>query len=260
MRRQLWDAEFYKDQPTDLWPAPDVLSSANTAQTVIRFRERLREFSAPISSEPDGQGLSEQAVMDYLRQFRSRDAIKEALALVDGVRLFGRDDLVSALSHFLSQRPAFRDAVMCPLGSAKDSSAIVTYYAEDIAPTAGLTSTQPAQLIPPIAKIIFADDFIGSGHQVIDILQSWFGLERTEELGEERLPLPAVCVEVIRSSELAFVFCAGLSDGPEELQLWLTSPEVDGRDSRGARRGYSAKPREPSLNRSGHGGLRALMS
>ena len=27
MRRQLWDAEFYKDQPTDLWPAPDVLSS-----------------------------------------------------------------------------------------------------------------------------------------------------------------------------------------------------------------------------------------
>ena len=93
----------------------------------------------------------------------------------------------------------------------------------DNAPTAGLTEPQPAQLIPPIANISFADDLIGSGHQVIDILQSWFGLERTEELGEERLPLPAVCVEVRTSSELAFVFCAGLSDGPEELQLWLTS-------------------------------------
>ena len=230
LKRRLAEESFYADHPTDLWPVPIILASAATAQSVEKLRESSREFSTPTSTEGTDPGLSEPAIKDYLRQFRTDDFIKDATRMLQEVKFFQRSDLVASLRRFLTEHPAFSHSQICVLGTAKDSSAVVTYYANDIAPSFGMNVCLPGELPTDASHIIFVDDFIGSGRQVVDILEGWFGLERSEDLGEDRssTELAARSVETIRKAELGFVFCAGLEIGPSRLQTWLEANSLSG--------------------------------
>ncbi|MFC1893068.1 hypothetical protein ACFLYR_03395 [Chloroflexota bacterium] len=66
---------------------------------------------------------------------------------------------------------------------------------------------------------MLVDDFVGSGQQAVDILETWFGVPRTVDLGEDRGgPLPKYIQESLKKKKLAFVFIAGWSDGVKLLE------------------------------------------
>jgi hypothetical protein len=69
------------------------------------------------------------------------------------------------------------------------------------------------------APILFAEDFVGTGAQTITILQSWFGIEPTHDLHEDRdQPLPAQLQAALRARPLALVFAAGRRQGADAVQ------------------------------------------
>lgn len=229
LRLKLAEAKFYVGKPRDLLPTSPVLSTALMAQDIAKFLETMREFSGPAEESGDLTGLTESAVIDFLRQFDDDDKITQASKLLANMRFFGRSELVAALKSFLEQNPEFSSAYLCPLGSAKDSSAVITYYASAVAANVGLNVVLPHELPSKAKHIIFLDDFIGSGRQVIDILEAWFGKKRSYDLGEDRslAELSAKVVSTITNAKLGLIFCAGLQEGHNNLQTWLKKQKMD---------------------------------
>lgn len=230
LRQQLYEKGFYENHPTDLWPMPAELLSAATGQIIERFLIGATEYAAPQEDGIPAERLTAYATTDFVRQFRKRERFDSALAMLNRFRFFHRSDLVSALSQFLSSNPSFDSAFVCPLGSAKDSGAIIGYYANDLAQQHSIRVVLPHELPPNADKVIIVDDFIGSGRQAVDILEGWLGMERTEDLGEDRsfAELPVRAAEGLRNAQIAFSFCAGLSTGPDHLSAWLTSNNMSG--------------------------------
>lgn len=231
LKRELASSsDFYSSYPTDLWPIPQILESAASGQDILTITSKAAEFAPPATDDGAVHGLTERAVIDFLVQFREDAWIESALILLKEIRHFQRIDFVRSLRRFLSLHPEFRDSLIRLLGTAKDSSAIVTYYSNDIAPEFGMTVVTANEIPIGTSRIVFIDDFIGSGRQVVDIMETWLGLERTNDLGENRdySELSKSVVDSIIGAELGFVFCAGLEEGPERLANWLAQRTMRG--------------------------------
>jgi hypothetical protein len=98
-----------------------------------------------------------------------------------------------------------------PLGEAKDSSAVTTYYAGDIAE---LTIRSLGDALRRGDGILFAEDFVGTGNQTISLLESLLGVPPSTDLHEEREePLPDDLKALFKTRRLAIVFAAGTSVG-----------------------------------------------
>ena len=76
---------------------------------------------------------------------------------------------------------------------------------------------------------MFVDDFIGSGRQVVSILETWFGCAKTVDLHEDRgAPLSREAQKLMRKHKLAFVFIAGWKEGEELLKSKLKELKLSG--------------------------------
>lgn len=230
LKEKLAATNFYDEGPTDLSPMPAMLRSAHAGQCVDAFLLAAREFMVPQVNEAVEAPLSGPAVRDYLRQFRNDELIGQAMTMVNGVRFFRRDDFAASLRAFVEMHPEFQGAYLCPLGSAKDSSAVVTYLSNDIAPGLGLTVASVHELPNTAERVVFIDDFIGSGRQAVSIIEAWLRMPPSENLGEDRdlSELPANASRAITEAELAFVFCAGLDEGRDRLDRWLREANLHG--------------------------------
>jgi deoxynucleoside triphosphate triphosphohydrolase SAMHD1 len=122
----------------------------------------------------------------------------------------------------LSREPAYADGCLCPLGEPKDSSAILAYYAEDVAPDFNLEVRSLVEALARPGPIVLVDDFIGSGSQSISIFEQLLGAERTVDLHEARAePLPVSLREELLDRGVAVVFAGGTNEGRERLQTRL---------------------------------------
>jgi HD superfamily phosphohydrolase len=212
LKRKLDEKDYFKKLPSDLAPLPVQLQAANASDRVRDVLKRLNGYEGPRTSQQDkGPALlSEQRVLDWLKQFGASFG-DEPLKLLEELRLIGREEVVEALAGFIAKHPEFSGASVCPLGTAKDSSAITTYYAGDLH---DVTVRSLPEALASDDPIVFIDDFIGSGQQAVSILEAWLGEDPSTDLDEERgAPLHETIRNLLRRRSLGFVFASGQTDG-----------------------------------------------
>ncbi len=227
-RRQLDSKRFFRSLPSDLAPLPEELETAAAGRRIDKVLDNLQGYEGPKHARSD-KGLplrSRERILDWLKQFGSEFG-DEPLKLLEKLRVVGRDQVVTTLEEFLHEhRDVFDDPSVCPLGTAKDSSAITTYYARDLRAVRVLSVPDALAGEEPI---VFIDDFIGSGQQAVSILEAWFGVEPSTDLHEDRGdPLSEVYREGLRSRPLGFVFASGMQGGVGVLEKALDRLELNG--------------------------------
>jgi HD superfamily phosphohydrolase len=222
IKRELSGAGHYSSLPYDLRPLPQVLSRGDTRGALDRVVNRLHAYEGPVESPGDERGapsINLDRLVNWLRQFEDEELIDAGVRALDHIQFFGRTELVAALDEFLMANDQFRGGTVAPLGDPKDSSNVLVYHSLDLRDKHDLEARTLVEAIALRRPIVFVDDFVGSGGQSVSIIESWFGVEPTTRLGEERGdPFNEELQEAARTTPMAFVFSAGLADGVAALQ------------------------------------------
>lgn len=223
IRLRLADKGYYSKRSFDVRPLPQRMRKADVLARVRAVVERLSGYEG-LSENPNESGkarLCDGRVIDWLRQFETTEHIEAALTALESVRMFSRNDVVQALRQFVSSGDNLKDAWVCPFGAPKDSSSIVTYYVQDVAKELGLRVDSLVNALNDTRTrpIIFVDDFIGSGHQGISIVETLLGAEASVDLREERIgELTEPSREALKGRRIGFLFVAGEKAGADRLR------------------------------------------
>jgi HD superfamily phosphohydrolase len=219
-------AGYYDSLPYDIRPEPEIFQRGDIPSRVAAIVQRLEGYCGPVKvSEAKNKGTLWFAdrVLAWLHQFSTEEnLVEDALKVLENVKHINRQTVVNTLNGFItSAGQRFDRAVLAPFGEPRDSSAIWTYHAGDIARAHGLDIVQVDSL-PAGRPLLFIDDFIGTGAQAISILESWFDVPSTTGLNEPRDPLPESLRLLLRESDnIAFVFAAGTTEGRDAFSRRL---------------------------------------
>jgi HD superfamily phosphohydrolase len=216
-KRRLAQKGYFRRLPSDLAPLPEAFQTPAAKARIDAVLERLQGYEGPRSSRTD-KGLpllTRRRIVDWLKQFGS-EFDDEPLKVLERVQMVGRDEVLGALADFFAEHgETFADASICPLGTAKDSSAITAYYGGDLREHRVLSLPEALTREEPI---VFIDDFVGRGDQSVSILESWFAAESTTELHEDRgEPLGEGARDALRRRPIGFVFASGRPQGANSL-------------------------------------------
>jgi hypothetical protein len=221
MKRRLKTAGYYQDAPFDVRPVPRIMARASVGASISTFIPKLTRYQAPDITEDPARTSHAAATASWLRQFDDDDDIDCASVLLDHLRILDRSDTTTAVRRFLETHPEFEGATIVPFGSARDSSAIQSYFAGDLRGKgiAECKTLDEAIRSGSSTRIIFLDDFVGSGGQSSDVLAAGFGRkDLRRDLGEDRDLFSSDIQTFLRSAPLAFVFTAAWDSGLEEVR------------------------------------------
>ena len=221
VRQRLADRGFYAGKSPDLKPVPKRLGKGDVGSILKEVADRLRLFQ-PFAQPGEG---TESVVVDetrlraWLHQFRNDEEVDCALQLLRNVKILTRADVRSAVDQFLSRHNEFKGCYLCQLGGPRDSSAVITYYAQDLADSWGVKAV-PLQdaLAEADRPILFVDDYLGTGRQAVSIMKKWLNETYEEQLDEDHgKHLPAVLAQAFRKGRLGFSFVLGTKPGEDRL-------------------------------------------
>lgn len=222
LKRKLATAGYFGDAPFDLRPTPQRLSTAAVAKTVSGFRPKLDSYQPPVAQPGVGAAIDpEVATRDWLKQFDNDDDVECACLLLDALRVIERRDTVNAIDQFIRANPEFHGGVVVPFGSARDSSALHSYFAADLEgkQISACISLEDALNAEGGGPFIFVDDFVGSGGQSRDVLAAGFGREDLRaDLGEKRDLFGTGIQKLLKNNKLGFVFTAAWDSGLTEVE------------------------------------------
>lgn len=226
LKREIALNGYYKKSPYDIRPMPERLQRADVARKIDAFSQIISIYQGPQNSNSTSNGIQAHSIKEHieawLRQFDNNDHIECALHLLERFKMIGRTDTVNALRNFIDNNEDFRGAVVVPFGDARDSGAIQTYFSADLSGSYISTSlTLPEAVKQNHNRIIFIDDFIGSGGQGTDILAAGFGIPdlRNLELEEQREMFDDDVKSHLRQANVAFVFTAAWDQGIDAIKL-----------------------------------------
>lgn len=235
LRADLDQRGWFNGRSRDLRPVPDVLKDAEASDRMARIAQALQGYWGPARASVAGESVGPAGtvgvaqIRSYLWQFMDggADIVADAFTVLEKIKIIGRYDVGRAVAAFIDEHPQFREASCAPLGRGKDSSSVLTYFVGDVADEYGLTIRSVEEAVAYDSPILFVDDFVGTGRQATDIVQSWLGVARTADLDEEREPLPENARELLRSHELGFVFAAGTDTGQENFRTSLADMDLN---------------------------------
>jgi hypothetical protein len=190
IRTRLAERGFYTGKAVDLRPVPQRLKMADVDGIVRSVAARLRPFQpyADAAGPADG-AADEQKIVTWLRQFGDDEAIDCAMQMLQAVKVLTRREVHAAIDGFLSENADFQGCHVCQLGGPRDSSAIMTYYAQDLADRRNLNVTPLQQALSEDNRpILFVDDFLGTGRQAVSIVKHWLTEHYEEQLDEDHGP------------------------------------------------------------------------
>lgn len=225
-KKLLGEKGYYRSLPIQMRPVPNKLEEVRSQTIISDFCERISLYQGPTEFEGDHivEGDVREKVTNWLKQFEKDNLVDVALQILENFRVLTRGDVVRAAKNFFAENEGFKGAYICGFGSLKDSSAIVSYFANDLGDDlhGGVYPVEEAQkkadATDSSAPVVFFDDIIASGGQASDLLSGWFDDEAgREDLGEERLPLHKDTIEFLKGRKIAFLFVAGWDAGKKKL-------------------------------------------
>ncbi|MBO9687085.1 MAG: HD domain-containing protein [Mitsuaria chitosanitabida] len=220
LKQKLTLAGYYRNAPYDIRPMPPRLEMADMAANLTKLATTFAKCSNFQQRFPEDLPAHHH-IQAWLRQFDNDAHVDCALTVLNSIRVIGRDDLVKALKKFINAHPEFRGAWVVPLGSLKDSSAVQAYFAADLRPEyiSRCANLEEAAAATERPKVIFVDDFVGSGGQAREILTTGFGqLSLHKPLGEERDMFSGGVQELLLNTDVGFVFAAAWDDGLAQVR------------------------------------------
>jgi hypothetical protein len=225
IRSRLAGDGFYDDKPADLRPVPSRLRKVDAPGVLKSIADRLRPFQPYATGGGDAGGVDEARLFAWLRQFRTEE-VDSALRMLQQLRVLTRAEARSAIELFLKENPAFKGCYLCPLGGPRDSSAVITYFAQDLADGYGLqvATLQEALTAEEARPALFVDDFLGTGRQATTIVKHWIGAPYEGKLDESHgAKLSPLLAEQLKRREVGFAFVYGTTPGQAHLKEELTS-------------------------------------
>ncbi len=231
LKRHLEGTGWYEGVELDIRPTPLRLTRGDASLRIEQAAGKIELFDEP--STPPGQrrpAALTARVEHWLSQFRGDEFIECAMALLESLRILGREDTRRALASFAEQNPQFQGATISVLGGYKDSSAIQAYLSRDLEEIFPRTATvEEACSRGYDAPIVFLDDFIGSGGQATDIVGTWFEMPELTQPGlqEKRLPFRKEEQRYLRDRPVGFAFLAGWDDGVGALRTAAQTAGLD---------------------------------
>jgi deoxynucleoside triphosphate triphosphohydrolase SAMHD1 len=226
LRRKLTDAGYYNDLPSDLRAEPGRLRMADIDARIASIVDRLGMYQGlapPLGGHSRTVRVDASRIRTWLMQFREDQHVEKALVWLETLKVVSREDIHQALRSFIADHSAFTGAWVCPFGSPKDSSAIVTYYVNDLAAEFSLEAASLSDALTDAAKpILFVDDFISSGAQARTILGGWAGGEGTPLNEKHGKRLPDTAIAELKKREVGFLFVVGEQGGTGAFQTEAT--------------------------------------
>lgn len=216
---------FYDSVPPLLRPHDINVTRVIDDDRITEVVKRLAAIQSP-TADPAAlteTGINGDRVRDWVKQFGPQYEAS-ALTLAENVRVLGRKETNAALDRFFASPDGaeFRQGKIVPIGQPKDGSAVVGYHAVDVAAKYGSRVMDIAQALSEEGPIVFVDDFIGRGSSTISIFEAMLGVEASVNLREERpAPLNESTIAHLKQCPIAFVYTAGLDEGPENLRKRL---------------------------------------
>lgn len=222
IKNELAATGYYADVPFDLRPTPESLSSASVARTIGGFAQKLKTYQAPVSSTTGTTAVDPEIdTREWLRQFDNDDDVECAALALDSLRMIERRDTVKAIADFVRDNPEFQGGTVVPFGSARDSSALHSYFAADLEgrQVGACKSLEDAVSDGTTGPLLFVDDFVGSGGQSRDVLAAGFGREDLRaDLGEKRDLFSEGIKHLLTANRIGFVFTAAWDSGMREVE------------------------------------------
>lgn len=222
-KHELLKTDFARRIPFELRPIPSRLTKADVRNIVDQTSRKIAVFQPPIPPEHvlEDLGALEEQVFSWLKQFGSDEMVDLAMSALEKIRVLGRKEIAEAAINFFERNPELVGSVICNFGSPKDSSSIVSYFADDLHDDrfhSGVMSIEEAMQQEGDKPIVFIDDLISSGSQASNLLGEWFDIpELKVELNEARYPLEESQRTFLRKKKTAFLFVAGWQQGVSRL-------------------------------------------
>lgn len=219
-KQRLKEAGFYKGCAPDILPMPDRLMKADIATRTDALVRKLGTYQGPDESGDAVRAtrLTSKRIVDWLRQFDDDRLIEGALDTLEHVKIISRDETTAAIRQFMADNPNFADCSVCALGTPKDSSSIITYYAGDFQKEFGFRFCSLHDALRTDKPILFIDDCLGSGKQCVSIFESLLKKDPSTDLFEQRdIRLSDEEIDKLKQTELGFVFVTGWKDGEDHI-------------------------------------------
>jgi hypothetical protein len=221
IRVRLTDRGFYNGRPAELRPVPGRLLRADVPEALRKVAATLRVFQ-PYAEAPGATGganFDEDRIGAWLRQFETDEAIECALRVLQAIKVLTREEVRLAVEGFIAANPEFRGCHVCQLGGPRDSSSIITYFVQDLAERWGLSVVPLQQALgEDERRILFVDDFLGTGRPSVSIMKHWLDEPYEDQLEEDHGPkLTPRQAEELKARQIGFAFVHGTSTGKNTL-------------------------------------------
>lgn len=231
IRVRLAERGFYAGKPSDLCPVPQRLKMADVAGILRSVAAKLKVFQpyADAAGTADGGTVDDHKIEAWLRQFETDDRIGHALSMLQAVKVLSREEVRQAVEGFLTANPDFRGCHVCQLGGPRDSSSIITYFAQDLADRWDLNVVPLQQALSEDERpILFVDDFLGTGRQSVSIVKHWINEPYGEQLDEDHGPkLTPKQADELKGRRLGFAFVYGTTEGKDRLVSELRTSGIE---------------------------------
>lgn len=225
LRTRLGLKGYFSALPHTLRPLPPALRPQLAQRRIGRIRARLYGYAGPAGSRTEiaRSVMHDDRIRDWLRQFEEDEFIEEAFLALEQLMVLGRETIAAAVKSFLDSHPDFVGSSLAVFGSGKDSSSVVTYYANDLAADYELHARPLDSALLAESPILFVDDFVYSGRQAAAIISAWMGEhEPAKALGEDRDELAHTLRERFRRRRVGFCFATGFKDEVAPIKEALT--------------------------------------
>ncbi|MDR0594957.1 MAG: hypothetical protein LBG60_17260, partial [Bifidobacteriaceae bacterium] len=233
LRGELFRTGYYTAQLRVLRPEPGPSKDVAFRRGCEAAAGNLAAYQGPsMAAGVEKSGYVTAAkVKQWVLQFPD-DLIDDALKIARAIMVIDRNAANDTLRGFLTsaQGGEFNGAAVVPLGSAKDSSAILPYFVGDLRDQFGLDpTTLTTALATPSRPIVFVDDIIQQGLTVAEIVAEWVGEEPLLNQGVQRDPaLNESAIKELRARRVAIVAFAGGENGVETARRVLEHHGLDG--------------------------------
>jgi HD superfamily phosphohydrolase len=216
LRRDLAAAGYYEGKPAVFKPEPKGTETALFGKRCRDAADRLSSYQGPfVQDTADRPGcVTSAGIREWVCQFPEQ-LIDCALAVASSILVMNRVLINKVIDKFLRSDAgsAFKGAALVPLGSPKDSSAILPYLS-DVSGDYGLAAMSLVSALISDRPIMLLDDIIQKGATVEEIVAQLLGEPAHLTQGVEHVAtLSPRAIDSMKARQLAIVTVAGAPDG-----------------------------------------------
>ncbi len=168
--------------------------------------------------------VSPRRIAAFLRQFETEGHTRGALRLLERVTFKDRPYFANALERLIREAEKTRKVeFVCPLGGTGDSSTLLSYLMNDLAPEWRRPVTHIEVALPRVkdGTVLLWDEFCGNGGHSTTVLSQWLSLG-DDSLDEDLVePLSKDLAKKFRDTECSLIFALARQSGMRNTREFI---------------------------------------